>query len=175
MFSCSVFSWAPSSRLGPLLPEANRLAAGKHTHTHKQTHTWWALGPGASTHVDHSLIRRLGVVRPECGHTDALRQLDLAVAVLDHLHLPGPLEQEHPVHAHPGRLAHLIHPAGGQLVQRLRALCGCLSACSHLQQGDRDINARFRHVTTCFPCALMYIIWRVKSFDTCSLRLVVFI
>lgn len=95
-------------------------------------HTWRALGAGASSYVDYGLVRRLGVVGLQRGHADALAQFELTLALLDDLHLPGPLKQEHAVHAHPGRLAQLAQAAGGQLVLRLWALRSCSSARSHL-------------------------------------------
>lgn len=94
----------------------------------RTTHTWRALGPGASANVDDCLIGRLGVVGPQCGCADALAQPGLTVALLDHLHLPGPLEQQHAVHTHPGGFAHSVHAARVLLVVRLRILRGCGSA-----------------------------------------------
>lgn len=95
-------------------------------HTH--THTWRALGTGASAHIDDRLVWCLGVVGLECGRADTLAQPGLAVTLLDHLHLAGPLEQQHAVHAHPCGFAHSVHAARGLLMVRLRVLRGCGSA-----------------------------------------------
>lgn len=106
-------------------------------------HTWCPLGAGASAHVYDRLIGALRVVGLQPGDSDALAGADGALTLLDDLHLPGALEQEHPVHTHPSGLTHLAQAAGGQLVQGLGDLRGCRTAASCLWR-RRGLNIQLR-------------------------------
>lgn len=124
---CDTLFKRGTSRFIVLLSESLSNAS-PHIHARTPTRTWPPLWLGASSDVDDGLVRCLGVVGPERGDADALGQPELAVALLDHLDLPGPLEQKHPVHSHPRGLTHHVEAAGGKLAQGLRALWGSASS-----------------------------------------------
>lgn len=103
------------------------------SNAHARTLTWESFGPGASSHVQHRLELRVRVISLQGGDSEALSQLHLAVTLLDDLHLPGSLDQQHPVHAHPDRRAHLVRPARRELrVQTPRGVWRSGSVGSHL-------------------------------------------
>ena len=90
--------------------------------TLKAIHTWGALGLSASSDVDNILVRRLKEIGPQCRGPETLGDSCFTMAFLDHLDLPWPFKQKHPVHSHPRRLAHVALPARRCVLGGLRAL-----------------------------------------------------
>ena len=92
--------------------------------TMEAIHTWGALGLGASSYVDNSLVWRLEEIGPQCRRPETLGDSCFTMAFLDHLDLPWPFKQKHPVHSHPRGLAHVALPARRCVLRWVRALCG---------------------------------------------------
>lgn len=76
------------------------------------THTCGDGRARALARVDDGFIGRLKKEGLESWHADALHGTRLAPALINHLHLPQPLEQQDALHSHCSRLAHRPRRAG---------------------------------------------------------------